>query len=61
MSVFSFLRNITCLFSVALAEAMQAGWIEPMKKDYRPIPMDEKIKKVKQRNYGNVEFTNFDC
>ena len=32
-------------FSVALAEAMQAGWIAPMKKDYTPIPMDEKIKK----------------
>ncbi|MDL2124453.1 MAG: AAA family ATPase [Deltaproteobacteria bacterium] len=38
-------------FSVALAEAMQAGWIEPMKKDYTPIPMDEKIKKWDRDNH----------
>lgn len=30
-------------FSVRLAEAMQAGWILPMKKDYTPVPMDEKL------------------
>ncbi len=38
-------------FSVALAEAMQAGWIEPMKKDYTPIPMDKKIKKWDRDNH----------
>ena len=31
-------------FSVGLAEAMQAGWIEPMKKGYSPVPMEEKLK-----------------
>lgn len=30
-------------FSIRLAEAMEAGWIAPMKKDYTPIPMDEKL------------------
>ena len=38
-------------FSVALAEAMQAGWIEPMKKNYTPIPMEENIKKWERDNH----------
>ena len=38
-------------FSVALAEAMHAGWIAPMRKDYTPIPMDEKIKKWDRDNH----------
>ena len=38
-------------FSVALAEAMQAGWIEPMKKGYTPVPMEEKIKKWEKENH----------
>lgn len=38
-------------FSVGLAEAMQAGWIEPVKKNYVPIPMEEKIKKWEQDNH----------
>ena len=38
-------------FSVGLAEAMQAGWIEPMKKNYVPIPMAEKIEKWQRDNH----------
>lgn len=38
-------------FSVRLAEAMQAGWIEPMKINYAPIVMDEKIKLWEQDNH----------
>lgn len=38
-------------FSVGLAEAMQAGWIAPMKKDYTPVPMEEKIKKWEEDNH----------
>ena len=46
-----FSRKYHLSFSVALAEAMQAGWIEPMKKNYIPIPMDEKIKKWDRDNH----------
>ena len=38
-------------FSVALAEAMQAGWVSPMKKGYTPVPMEEKIKKWERENH----------
>lgn len=38
-------------FSVGLAEAMQAGWIAPMKKNYSPVPMEEKIKKWEMDNH----------
>ncbi len=38
-------------FSVGLAEAMQAGWIAPMKKNYTPVPMEEKIKKWEEDNH----------
>jgi len=38
-------------FSVSLAEAMQAGWIAPMKKDYTPIGMEEKLKAWERDNY----------
>ncbi|MDP3049569.1 MAG: ATP-binding protein, partial [Thermodesulfovibrionales bacterium] len=38
-------------FSVGLAEAMQAGWIAPMKKNYAPVPMEEKIKKWEMDNH----------
>jgi predicted ATPase/two-component sensor histidine kinase/tRNA A-37 threonylcarbamoyl transferase component Bud32 len=38
-------------FSVGLAEAMQAGWILPMKKDYSPVPMDEKLLAWEQDNH----------
>ncbi|MCE5336233.1 MAG: AAA family ATPase [Desulfobacteraceae bacterium] len=38
-------------FSVGLAEAMQAGWIEPMKRDYTPIDMEEKLKQWERNNH----------
>ena len=39
-------------FSVGLAEAMQAGWIEPMKKGYSsPILMEEKLKQWEKDNH----------
>ena len=40
---FEFSKKYHLNFSVRLAEAMQAGWIEPMKKNYVPIPMEEKL------------------
>ncbi|RJQ23282.1 MAG: GAF domain-containing protein [Nitrospiraceae bacterium] len=38
-------------FSVGLAEAMQAGWTAPMKKDYAPVSMDEKLRKWERDNH----------
>lgn len=38
-------------FSVRLAQAMQAGWIAPMKKDYTPVEMADKIKLWEQDNH----------
>ncbi|MBI2859533.1 MAG: GAF domain-containing protein, partial [Chloroflexi bacterium] len=38
-------------FSVGLAEAMQAGWIAPMKRDYAPVPMEMKLRQWEQDNH----------
>ncbi|OPY61336.1 MAG: putative sensor histidine kinase pdtaS [Pelotomaculum sp. PtaU1.Bin065] len=38
-------------FSVGLAEAMLAGWIEPMKKQYAPVSMAEKLRQWEQDNH----------
>lgn len=38
-------------FSVGLAEAMQAGWIDPMKKEYTPTPMEEKLRQWERDNH----------
>jgi len=38
-------------FSVGLAEAMQAGWIDPMKKDNAPAVAEEKLKTWEQSNH----------
>lgn len=46
-------------FSVALAEAMQAGWVAPMKKNYTPVPMEEKIKKWERENHVSVAGSYF--
>ncbi len=46
-----FSQKYQLAFSVGLAEAMQAGWIAPMKKNYTPIPMEEKIKKWERDNH----------
>ena len=38
-------------FSVGLAEAMQEGWIGPMKKAYAPAPMEEKLRQWERDNH----------
>ncbi len=38
-------------FSVRLAEAMQEGWIHPMKRNYIPVEMAEKLKLWEQDNH----------
>ncbi len=38
-------------FSVGLAEAMEAGWIEPMKRDGSVPPMDDKLRQWEQDNH----------
>ncbi|MBI2958134.1 MAG: AAA family ATPase, partial [Chloroflexi bacterium] len=38
-------------FSVGLAEAMQAGWIAPMKKDYAPVAMEVKLRQWGRDNH----------
>lgn len=38
-------------FSVGLAEAMQAGWIEPMKRGYVPLDMEEKLRVWERENH----------
>lgn len=38
-------------FSVRLSEAIQAGWIAPMSKNYVPVDMDEKIKTWEKDNH----------
>lgn len=38
-------------FSVGLAEAMQAGWIAPMKKGYEPIAMEERVARWEKDNH----------
>ncbi|MGB9939098.1 AAA family ATPase [Methanosarcina sp.] len=48
---FQFSSRYHLLFSVGLADAMQAGWIEPMKKGYSPVPMEEKLNQWEQDNH----------
>jgi len=38
-------------FSVGMAEAMQAGWIAPMKKDYAPVSLENKLKQWERDNH----------
>ncbi|MBI2918992.1 MAG: AAA family ATPase [Chloroflexi bacterium] len=38
-------------FSVGLAEAMEAGWIAPMKRGYSPVPMEAKLRQWEQDNH----------
>lgn len=38
-------------FSVGLAEAMQAGWIAPMKKGYEPVAMEERVARWEKDNH----------
>lgn len=46
-----FSQKYNLSFSVGLAEAMQAGWIEPMKKEYSPKHMGEKLRRWEQDNH----------
>ncbi|MDP3042465.1 MAG: AAA family ATPase [Candidatus Omnitrophota bacterium] len=46
-----FSKKYNLYFSVRLAEAMQAGWIEPMKRNYSPIAMEEKLKNWEKDNH----------
>jgi len=54
-------------FSAGLAEAMQAGWIGPMKKDYSPTSMEEKLGQWERDNhiasagsyYVNIALTHY--
>jgi len=46
-----FSKKYHLYFSVRLAEAMQAGWIEPMKRNYTPVEMEEKIKLWEKDNH----------
>lgn len=38
-------------FSVGLSEAMLAGWVDPMKQDYSPINIEEKLRKWELNNH----------
>jgi two-component sensor histidine kinase/tetratricopeptide (TPR) repeat protein len=38
-------------FSVGLAQAVQAGWVGLMKKDYVPLPMEENLKRWQEANH----------
>ncbi len=46
-----FSQKFQLSFSVGLAESMEAGWIRPFRKDYSPLPMEEKIAKWKAANH----------
>ncbi|MBU4345481.1 MAG: AAA family ATPase, partial [Proteobacteria bacterium] len=46
-----FSQKYHLFFSVGLAEAMQAAWVAPMKKNYTPVPMEKKIKKWEKDNH----------
>ncbi|MBI0582873.1 MAG: AAA family ATPase [Methanomassiliicoccus sp.] len=45
-----FSRRYRLSFSVGLAEAVQAGWIGPMK-ELPPIPMEEKVRQWEENNH----------
>ncbi|NLO24648.1 MAG: AAA family ATPase [Clostridiales bacterium] len=38
-------------FSAGLAQAVRAGWVLPMKKDYKPVPMGEKLREWEANNH----------
>jgi predicted ATPase/signal transduction histidine kinase/ActR/RegA family two-component response regulator len=48
---FEFSKKFQLSFSVGLAEAMSAGWVLPMKKNYTPDSMDKKIKTWEAANH----------
>lgn len=46
-----FSKKYHLFFSVGLADAMLAGWIEPMKKEFSPVDMEAKIKQWENNNH----------
>ncbi|MCQ8106051.1 AAA family ATPase [Methylomonas sp. SURF-2] len=46
-----FSRKNQLSFSVGLAEAVLAGWVRPMKADYRPVDMTETLRRWASDNY----------
>ncbi|MFH1007614.1 MAG: AAA family ATPase [Candidatus Latescibacterota bacterium] len=48
---FEFSEKYHLSFSIGLAEGMQAGWIAPMKREYTPIPMKEKLEQWERDNH----------
>ncbi len=46
-----FSRKNHLSFSISLAEAVLAGWVAPMKPDFQPVPMDEKLARWESDNY----------
>lgn len=38
-------------FSVGLAEAVIAGWVTPMRKNFEPVPMEERLQAWEKSNY----------
>lgn len=47
----NFSRKNQLSFSLALAEAVLAGWVAPMKTDYQPVAMEETLKRWATDNY----------
>ena len=47
----NFSRKNQLSFSQALAEAVLAGWVAPMKQDYQPIAMEETLERWADDNY----------
>ncbi len=47
----NFSRKNQLSFSLALAEAVLAGWVAPMKADYQPVPMEDTLERWAAANY----------
>jgi predicted ATPase/C4-dicarboxylate-specific signal transduction histidine kinase len=47
----NFSRKNQLSFSLALAEAVLAGWVAPMKPDYQPVAMEETLERWAEDNY----------
>ena len=54
-----FSRKNQLSFSVSLAEAVQAGWILPMKSDYHPVDMDLTLARWTEDNYVSASGSYF--
>ncbi|WP_340123452.1 AAA family ATPase [Methylobacter svalbardensis] len=54
-----FSRKNQLSFSVGLAEAVLAGWVAPMKLDYRPVDMTETLARWEADNYVSASGSYF--